>query len=210
MICNNEKVFVGVDPHKDSIACFVNGKFKQFKTNPQGFAKALQWVRNIEPDSAWAIEGAYHYGLTFSTFLLESGCKVYEFNALATSKARKALSVAGNKNDYGDAKVISIFAKQMNLQEVSLKTIELKRIISRRRLLVKQRTELINNLKSTFVQLGIKTSFNSFSTQKASKWLSNHESSDIQIIGKVISELNNAIKKLEEKIEELTPKKAKN
>jgi len=101
-----ERTTVGVDTHKETIACFVNGKFKEFKSNFKGFKKALEWAGK---DCVWAVEGAYSYGLSFSTFLLNSGCKVYEFNALATSKARKALNVSGEKNDFGDAKVISIF-----------------------------------------------------------------------------------------------------
>ena len=96
--------------------------------NFNGFSKALEWVNKIEPNSAWAIEGAYSYGLTLSKFLLASGCEVYEFNALITAKARKALSISGQKNDSGDAKVISLFAKQVKMQEVYLKTIELKRL----------------------------------------------------------------------------------
>ena len=58
------------------------------------------------------------------------------------AKARKALSISGEKNDMGDAKVISIFAKQVKMQEVSLKTIELKRLITTRRLLVNKEQKL--------------------------------------------------------------------
>ena len=107
-----EKHYVGVDCHKDTIACYINGKFKEFKTNIKGFSKALEWVNKINPNSAWAIEGAYSYGITLSKFLLDSGCEVYEFNALVTAKARKVLSIAGQKNDIGDAKVISLFANK--------------------------------------------------------------------------------------------------
>ena len=34
----NQK-FVGVDCHKNTIACYVNGKFKEFKTDFKGFQK---------------------------------------------------------------------------------------------------------------------------------------------------------------------------
>ena len=34
--------FVGVDCHKNTIACYVNGKFKEFKTDFKGFKKALE------------------------------------------------------------------------------------------------------------------------------------------------------------------------
>lgn len=198
--------FVGVDCHKNTIACFVNGKFKEFKTDFKGFKKALEWAGK---DCYWALEGAYSYGLTFSTFLLESGCKVYEFNALATAKARKALSICGEKNDWGDAKVISIFAAQSKLQEVSTKTVKLKQIITKRKLLVTQRTQITNNLKSSFNQLGITPPFKSLTTIKAYKWLQNNEDICIQQFGKILQTLNETIKTLEQEIENLMPEQAK-
>lgn len=201
-----EKVFVGVDCHKETIACFVNGKFKEFRTDFKGFKKALEWAGK---DCHWAIEGAYSYGLTFSAFLLESGCKVYEFNALATAKARKALSISGEKNDFGDAKIISIFAKHTKLQEVSLKTIALKKKISTRKLLVKQRTELTNNLKSSFLKNGELLPFKSLTTNKAVNWLIKHNDSDISSLAEVLRTMNNTIKKLEEEIENLLPEQAR-
>jgi hypothetical protein len=39
----------------------VTYRFKEFKTD-KGFTKALEWVKKIEPNCAWAIEGAYSYG----------------------------------------------------------------------------------------------------------------------------------------------------
>lgn len=201
-----QKKFVGVDCHKNTIACYVNGKFKEFKTDFKGFKKALEWAGK---DCHWAIEGAYSYGLTFSTFLLKSGCKVYEFNALATSKARKALSVCGEKNDWGDAKVISIFATQSKLQEVSTRTVRLKQIITKRKLLVTQRTQLINNLKCSFNQSGIKAPFNNFSTIKAYKWLQSNEDICIQQFGKMLQTLSETIKTLEQEIEKLIPEQTK-
>lgn len=202
---NSEQQFVGVDCHKETIACYVNGKFKEFKTNLKGYQKAIEWAGNTN----WAIEGAYSYGLVFSEYLLKSGCKVYEFNALATAKARKFLNISGEKNDYGDAKVISIFAKHTKLQEVSLKTIALKRKITQRKLFVKQRTELTNNLKSTFVQTGIRPPFNSLTTQKAVNWLLNHENRSFVLTGKILKELNEGIKELEQEIETMLPQKGK-
>ena len=203
---NLNKVFVGVDCHKDSIACYVNGKFKAFKTGFKGFKKALEWAGK---DCYWAIEGAYSYGLTFSMFLLDSGCKVYEFNALSTAKARKALSVDGTKNDMGDAKVISIFSNHTNLQEVSTKTVKVNQLSTKRKLLVVQRTQIINNLKSSFNQLGIITPFKNFSTLKASKWFLNQDDICIREFGKILLSLNESIKTLNDEIEKLLPEQAK-
>ena len=204
-----EKHYVGVDCHKDTIACYINGKFKEFNTNFKGFTKALEWVKKIEPNSAWAIEGAYSYGLTLAKFLLSSGCEVYEFNALITAKARKALSISGQKNDSGDAKVISIFAKQVKMQEVSLKTIELKRLISNRKLIVKQRTEIILSIKSYCVKEGIILPFKSLNTKKAINWLLNQEDFNLKQMAKNLKIQSETIKEFEEKIQQNTPEKAK-
>lgn len=204
-----EKHFVGVDCHKNTIACYINGNFKEFKTNFKGFTKALEWVNNIQPNSAWAIEGAYSYGLTLSKFLVSSGCEVYEFNALVTAKARKVLSISGEKNDMGDAKVISIFAKQVNMQEVSLKTIELKRLISNRKLIVKQRTEIILSIKSYCIKEGIVLPFKSLTTKKAVNWLLSQEDFNLNQMAKNLKIQSETIKEFEEKIEQNTPKKAK-
>lgn len=207
MKTNFEKVFVGVDCHKDSIACFVNNKFKEFKTDFKGFKKALEWVnkQNIKP--AWALEGAYSYGLSFSKFLLDSGCEVYEFNALATAKARKALAISGTKNDMGDAKVISIFAKHIDLQQVSLKTIELKKKITTRKLLVKQRTELINNIKSYCLKSGIPFPFKSFTTKKAISWLKNNQDTMLKILASNLEIQYISIKQIEDEIKKELPNK---
>lgn len=201
-----QQKIVGVDCHKETIACYVNGKFKEFKTNFNGFKKALEWAGK---DSNWALEGAYTYGLTFSVFLLNSGCKVYEFNSLATAQARKALSLCGEKNDWGDAKVIHTIAQSTNLQEVSTKTIKLKQILTKRKLLVNQRTQITNNLKCSFVQLGIIPPMKNLSTNKAIKWLINNEDICIQQFGKILQTLNETIKVLNEEIETLIPEQAK-
>ena len=204
-----EKHYVGVDCHKETIACYINGNFKEFKTAFKGYKKALEWVRKIQPDSAWAIEGAYSYGLTLSKFLLSSGCEVYEFNALITAKARKALSISGEKNDMGDAKVISIFAKQVKMQEVSIKTIELKRLITTRRLLVKQRTEIILSIKSYCMKEGIVLPFNSLTTKKAISWLIHSEDFNLKLLANNLSVQYDSIKETEEQIQKHMPEKVK-
>jgi len=51
-ICKN---IVGVDTHKETLACYCNGKFKEFKTNKKGVEQAIKWAGTTK----WAIEGAY-------------------------------------------------------------------------------------------------------------------------------------------------------
>lgn len=203
-----ERIFTGVDCHKDTIACFVNGKYKEFPTVQRGFEQALKWAPK---GCKWAIEGAYHYGLTFASFLISKGCKVYEFNALSTAKARKIYSVSGEKSDYMDAKVICKIASDPDkeLQEVSIKTIELTRKLSKRDLYVKQRVEITNNLKAGFIQQGIKPIYKDFTSKKAVNWLLNQEDAEMNCTGEMLKTLNSVIAKIEEEIEKLTPEKAK-
>ena len=75
------KNLVGVDTHKDSLACFCNGKFKEFKTNKVGFKQAINWAKS----SHWAIEGAYCFGQAFSNFLTLAAKSVFTVSALTTA-----------------------------------------------------------------------------------------------------------------------------
>ena len=119
----NQTNWVGVDTHKETLACYKDGRFKEFKTTQKDFDAAIRWAGN---DSKWAIEGAYCYGKPFTAHLIRNGCEVYEVNSLLTKTWRRSLAICNPKNDYGDAKVISLNAGNARLQKVSLETIQLK------------------------------------------------------------------------------------
>ncbi|EKE02133.1 MAG: hypothetical protein ACD_20C00420G0001 [uncultured bacterium] len=129
-------------------------------------------------------------------------------NPILTKSYRKSLSICGQKNDYGDAKVISLFASSVKLQAVSLQTIKLKEKLTARELLVKQRVELINSIKNLYAIRGEKLPFNRLNTQKAQKWLSSQNDTIIKSYGSILKEQAVAIKLLENEIEELLPPKA--
>ena len=198
--------WVGVDTHKETLACYKDGKFKEFKTNKTGFESAIKWAGN---DSIWAIEGAYCFGKPFTAHLIRNGCEVYEVNPLLTKTWRRILSVSNPKNDYGDAKVISLFANISNLQKISLETIQLKEKITARSHFVKDRTRAINAIKMLFSMRGLNLPFNDLTTLKAGKWLSNQEDLVIKHYGKALTEFNQAINELEKEIKKSLPEKAK-
>ena len=189
--------WVGVDTHKETLACFKNGKFKEFKTTEKGFNAAMQWAGD---DSRWAIEGAYCFGKPFTAHLIRNGCEVYEVNPLLTSSWRKTINVSRPKNDYGDAKVISLFADNSNLQKVSLETIQLKEKITAREHFVKDRTRAINAIKMLFSTRGNSLPFKDLTTLKAGKWLSEQDDLVIRNYGKVLKDLTQAINELEREI----------
>jgi len=204
---NTKTKWVGVDTHKDTLACYMQDKFKEFKTTTLGFKQALKWAGD-DRDINWAIEGAYCFGKPFANFLIKNNCKVYEINPFITKSWRSALSTNGNKNDYGDAKVISIFSKNLKLKEISLKTITLKERITARELLVKQRTKLINSIKMLNYTRGTEINYSKLTSTKAIESLKNSEDIIIRNFGEIIDKLTNSIKEMEKEIDEMLPKEA--
>ena len=196
---------VGVDTHKDTIACYCDGNFKEFQTTPSGFNQALKWAGN----ASWAVEGAYCFGKPFSAFLIKNGREVFEVNPLLTKTWRNILSISNPKNDYGDAKVISLFAQKGRLQEVSLETIHLKEKLTARKLAVKQKTEITNSLKMLFSTRGKKLPFNDLTTLKALCWLENQDDIVVLMQTKILRTILKGIKELEAQIKDELPEKAR-
>ena len=187
------------------MACYKNGQFKEFKTTQKGFEAAIQWAGS---DSKWAIEGAYCFGKPFTAHLIRNGCEVYEVNPLLTSSWRKTIAISNPKNDFGDAKVISLFANKSNLQQISLETVQLKEKITTREHFVKDRTRAINAIKMLFSLRGIKLPFKDLTTLKAGKWLSENEDMIIKNYGQALKVFTQAINELEKEIEKSLPEKA--
>lgn len=198
--------WVGVDTHKETLACYKDGKFKEFKTNEKGFESAVKWAGI---DSKWAIEGAYCYGKPFTAHLIRNGCEVYEVNSLLTKTWRRSLAICNPKNDYGDAKVISLNANNARLQKVSFETIQLKEKITARSHFVKDRTRMINAIKMLFLTRGLDLPFKDLTTLKAGKWISEQEDLIIKNYGKSLNEFNQAINNFDKAIEKNLPEIAK-
>jgi transposase len=197
--------WVGVDTHKETLACYKNGMFKEFKTTQKDFEAAIRWAGN---NSKWAIEGAYCYGKPFTAYLIRNGYEVYEVNPLLTKTWRRSLALNNPKNDYGDAKVISLNANNSRLQQISLKTIELKEKITARNHFVKDRTRLINAIKMLFSTRGLDLPFKDLTTLKSGKWLSQQDDLIIKHYGKALSDFNQAINDFDKEIVKSLPEKA--
>lgn len=196
---------VGVDTHKDTLACYCNGKFKEFKTTPQGFKAAVEWANS----NIWAIEGAYCFGQAFSIYLAQNGNKVYDINPLLTKSWRNALKVSAPKNDYGDAKVISLFANIDNMEQVSFQTIKLKELLTTRKLFVKQKTQITNLIKMLYYTRGENPPFKVLDTQKAIKYLKESDDKIISLNAKILESIVKSITDIETEIEKMTPEKVK-
>lgn len=205
MNTQKQQLIVGVDTHKDTLACYCNGKFKEFKTTISGFQEALKWADT----NIWAIEGAYCFGQAFSVFLLQNGCHVYDINPLLTKNWRAALKVSSPKNDYGDAKVISLFANIDMMEKVSLDTVKLKEKLTYRKSLIKQKVQITNFIKMLYYTRGEKLPFRCFDTKKAINYLKNSDDIILQTNGKLLVQVLTSIKTIEDEIEKEMPEKAK-
>lgn len=202
---NISQNIVGVDTHKDTLACYCNGNFKEFKTNPLGFKEAVKWAKS----NIWAIEGAYCFGQAFAIYLTQNGNKVYDINPLLTKSWRTALKVSSPKNDYGDAKVISIFDNIDNMEQVSSQTIKLKELLTTRKLLVKQKTQITNFIKMLYYTRGQELPYKILDTQKAIKFLKDCEDISIRLNADILETIIKNINTLEIEIQNMTPEKAK-
>lgn len=201
-----ERKIVGVDTHKNTLACYCDGKFREFKTTAKSYQQIIEWAGN---DVSYAVEGSYCYGQPFVTHLIKKGCEVFEVNPLLTKNWRNAIAVSNPKNDYGDAKVISIFAAKSKLEKVSLDTVELKEKLTARKSLVKQKTKITNQLKMIIMAHGEKLPFKDLTTKKAIKYLKESENIIYKINGDILEKIMNGIKILEKEIESQIPEKAK-
>lgn len=201
-ICTN---IVGVDTHKETLACYCNGNFKEFKTSIIGFQQAIKWAGK----TTWAIEGAYCFGQPFSAYLIKNGQEVYEVNPLLTKTWRGIIATTNPKNDYGDAKVISLFAKPENLQKVSLELLKEKELLQQRDFVVKEKVRVTNNLKMLFFTRGEKCPFNDLTTIKALNWLIEQDDLILRQQGKLLKQLIENIKEYENEIKKNLSEKAK-
>lgn len=200
-ICNN---IVGVDTHKETLACYCNGKFKEFKTNVNGFKQAVKWAGN----ATWAIEGAYCFGQPFTAFLIKNGLQVFEVNPILTKTWRGVIATTNPKNDYGDAKVISLFAKPENLQKVSLDLLKEKELLQQRHFAVKEKVRITNNLKMLFFTRGEQCPFKDLTSAKAINWLIEQDDFILKQQGKLLKQLIENIKEYENEIKKNIPQKA--
>lgn len=138
-----------------------------------------------------------------------NGQEVFEVNTLLTKTWRKIYAISNAKTDFGDAKVISLFANNAKIQKVSLAAGELKEKLTARKLLVKQRTEIICSIKMLFNTRGLSLPLNDLTTLKASRWLSNQDDVITKNYSNILKELNLSIKSLDKEIEVNLPEKAR-
>ena len=153
--------FIGIDVSKSHLDVFIYSKRKhaRFSNNEAGFKKMLAWIEQYIDCAAeevlFAFEHTGLYSLPLSLFLHE---KQHKFTLIPGLELKQSMGIARGKNDKQDAKRIAEYAyekqEKIRLYQMPSDTIlKLKRLLSYRERLVKERAAFKGRLKeySTFL-----------------------------------------------------------
>lgn len=109
--------FVGIDIAKDKfdVAIQLNNQDTHltFNNDKQGHNKFLKWLNKTTASPWVCMEATGHYGTMLADFLYAKGVKLSVVNPYQIKNFARA-SLARNKNDIVDARLISQFCERMN------------------------------------------------------------------------------------------------
>lgn len=142
------KETIGIDVSKPFIDVFIHTtkKHKQFSNSSKGFKEMLKWIdkhtKVIEQQRIYAFEHTGLYSIPLSIFLSE---KKLNYVLIPGLELKKSLGIVRGKNDKVDAKAIALYAyrrrEELQLYKLpSIKLFELRKLLSLREKLVKQRS----------------------------------------------------------------------
>jgi transposase len=153
----------GVDCHRDShlIVIVDAAGFKldelEIPTNAAGYRKAIEFAANYRV-GAWGLEGSGALGRPFAEMLTKKGCTVYEVPGQLTKRNRQRSTHLG-KSDPIDALAIarSVLRESGRLPRFFGKSFHdtIRLCYAEREILVRERTQAINRLRSAGFQLGL-------------------------------------------------------
>ena len=156
-------MYIGVDTHKQTHTLVMldeQGRIQGTQTitnSPEGWAKALSWVRECAGERIWGVENGGSVGKGFAQFLLEQGEEqVHEVSPNRTAQYRRR-GRTQDKTDATDAVAIARLlmaeGEALPLVRVDDQSTELRLLSDHRDNLLCERTRLINRLHSQMLQL---------------------------------------------------------
>jgi len=157
------RVVAGVDSHRDSHSIvFLDRVGKVLKqltipTTQSGYASALRAAKTFD-EVMWGLEGTGSYASAFARVLLEANMVVYEVPGNYTKRHRQHGSERG-KSDLVDAKAIAEAvlreAERLPRYTVSPEREAIRLRYDQRDRLVRERTTLVNRLRSAALRLDL-------------------------------------------------------
>ncbi|KTD15947.1 Transposase, IS116/IS110/IS902 [Legionella lansingensis] len=189
--------FVGVDIAKDKFdsALEINNRCKHavFSNNEQGYKAFLKWLEQYTISPWVCMEATGHYSEGLADFLAEKGIRVSVVNPFQIKSFAKA-SLARNKNDRIDAKIIAQFGQRMEPRIYQSNSAEQKEI--------RELTKVLDMLKAQVIQLTNQLhSIRGHAAQKSLKKMIEKLEQEIKRIQQQIDELINNNQQLKEKFE---------
>lgn len=139
---------IGIDVSKHTIDAFIYtaNKHKCFKNNHSGFLALMKWVNETTPinlpERIYAFEYTGIYSLALSSFLTD---QMQSYLLIPGLELKKSLGIVRGKDDKIDAKAIALYTYRRR-EEIkpyklpSKNLLELRRLLSLREKLVKQRS----------------------------------------------------------------------
>ncbi len=156
----NNRVVVGMDPHKRSVTIEVmNGDETvlgggRFGTDPEGYAEMARYVSRF-PDRVWAIEGCNGIGRHVAMRLLADGEEVVDVPPKLSARTRAFATGQGRKTDATDAHSVALVGTRMaGLRPVvNDEKLAVLRILIDRRSLGEGHTRMVPQLRHLLLEL---------------------------------------------------------
>ena len=205
---------IGIDLHKHQFTCYFlcknEGKYFKYETKKEGYDLFKNDLNKMQTEGFKIRIAVESTGNTryFKKEIEKLGIEVKVINTLHF----KVVNQTVNKTDKKDAKIIADFLSKDMLPLVNLsseKSEKLKRLISAREILVKTKVKLKNQIHGFLLSFGIESKSGQLNSKKGrNAVISQIEEADnkmiIEILVDNINKLENQIKEINEKLEEIT------
>ena len=156
-----ERVVIGMDPHKRSVTIEVMAGDEtilgggRFGTDREGFQQMLAQV-NVWPNRVWAIEGCSGIGRHVALRLLGRGDEVVDVPPKLSARTRVFSTGQGRKTDATDAHSVALVGTRMaglrpvvNDEQLAV----LRVLVDRRRSLGEEHTRMVSQLHALLLEL---------------------------------------------------------
>ncbi|WP_300641212.1 IS110 family transposase [Nocardioides sp.] len=161
MKATDERVVIGMDPHKRSVTIEVMAADEEvlgggrFGTDTAGFKSMLEYVTRW-PDRVWAIEGCNGIGRHVALRLLAEGHEVVDVPPKLSARARVFATGQGRKTDATDAHSVALVGTRMAglrpvVHDEQLAVLRL--LVDRRSSLGDDHTRMISQLHQLLLEL---------------------------------------------------------
>ncbi len=161
MNATDERVVIGMDPHKRSVTIEVMAADEEvlgggrFGTDAAGFQSMLEYVTRW-PDRVWAIEGCNGIGRHVAMRLIAEGHEVVDVPPKLSARARVFATGQGRKTDATDAHSVALVGTRMAglrpvVHDEQLAVLRL--LVDRRSSLGDDHTRMISQLHQLLLEL---------------------------------------------------------